>query len=143
MKRHQSKSPRIEESDTEESDSEDSKEYIVTINTQSRWWWFTIWFDDPQEAIDWKPSNKHKFKYAVYRAHASPTSGRPHVHCLIRYKSGMRYGTLKKRGYNNIKFIKSHKRKIRCRNYVLNDNHRNGSTKGVISNAVEIGTWNK
>ena len=138
MSKRPAKRQRRDESDTESEDESDRK---VTSETQSRWWWFTIHFDTPDEAIDWRIPDSPKVKYAIYRAHLSPTTGKPHVHCLVNYTSSIRWITLKNKGYTYIKFRKDKTKRARCRNYVLNPFHRNGSSKGVLAPVIETGIW--
>ena len=136
MKRKQSDS-------LEESSEEETPDYLIRVNTQSRWWWFTVNFKTQEEAINWNPPDMPRVKYALYRAHVSPKTGQPHVHCLANYETPVKYSTLKNMKYGWLFHCTLKEDRIIKRNYIINDYHRNRrrTPKGVISDPVEIGVF--
>ena len=53
----------------------------------SKWWWFVVMCETDAQALAWAPPATPQMNYACWRPHAAPTTGKPHVHCLINYKS--------------------------------------------------------
>ena len=53
----------------------------------SKWWWFVIMFETEAQALAWAPPATPQFNYACWRPHAAPSTGKPHVHCLMNFKS--------------------------------------------------------
>lgn len=106
---------------------------------QSRWWWFCVNLNTVEDAINWSLPDIPKFKYAIWRAHTSPSNGKPHIHCMANYSSPVRRATMKRRGYRNVKCCRTKKYQLNIIGYITEDNHKNGSPKNPIAKHVEIG----
>ena len=57
---------------------------------KSRWWWFTIQFKNQKRLLKWSPEKLGKIKYAAWRGHLSPTTAKPHIHCLVNFTTTVR-----------------------------------------------------
>lgn len=122
-----------------ETDAIDEQEGTLA-NKQSRWWWF-IKQCTLQEAGDFT-MDPDECAYAGWRVHAAPTTGQVHVHCLVNFKQPKRFGALQNRGYSNLKYVVGKTHINNCRNYLVTNEHQDGSPKGVLSPEIEeIGVW--
>lgn len=107
----------------------------------SRWWWFIVQCDSEADAVEWRLPKNPIHTYAIYRAHAAPTTGKPHVHCLVNYKTSQKFVPLQKKGYSNLKFCSTRTYQQHNRNYVIEDNHKDGTSKNPLAPYVEEGEW--
>jgi len=108
---------------------------------QARWWWFTIQLDSEAAAIAWVPQESPQLVYVCWRAHAAPTTEKPHVHVLAHYKNGQKFGTLQNKGYSNLKFCTTDQQRINRRQYCITDVHKDGSPKNPLAPFQEKGEW--
>lgn len=109
---------------------------------KSRNWWCMLWPKTEEEALAWKPADKPKHKYVCWRVHRCPTTKRIHIHILFQFTTVVRFETLEKKGFNNIKWVEGQDRLERKRNYCIEEVHRKDNTpKGVISDFMEVGEW--
>lgn len=110
-------------------------------NKQARWWWVMKWFDTRALALAWEPPQKPKIKYCCWRVHECPTTQKIHAHILFNFTSGVRFSTLEKKDYHNIKWVKQEDL-AKKRGYCISDYHKkDGTPKGVISAFMEVGEW--
>lgn len=126
---------------TSSHDGSDEEPEQVHPNKQSKWWWFTIQCDTNEEALEWLPPPKPLVVYCCWRAHAAPTTGKPHVHVLVHYRSGVRYSTMANKGYHNMRFLQTDNYKSQCRRYCVDDLHKDGTPKNPIGPFLEQGEW--
>lgn len=99
------------------------------------------WFDSDDEAAAWEPAQKPKINYCCWRVHRCPTTQRIHAHILFNFGGSVRFTTLEKKGFNNIKWVKPEDC-AKKRGYCIDDNHKkDGSPKGVLLPFREIGQW--
>lgn len=120
---------------------EDEGDATKDTTKQSTWWWFTVQCETEDEAKMWRISETPKVKYVCWRAHAAPTTGKPHVHVLVNYVRQVRYGTLKNNQYRNIRYLTTQISKERCRDYCIEDIHKDGTAKNPIDEFREEGNW--
>ena len=99
---------------------------------KSSWWWFVLQFDTEEEAIAWKPAEKRKLTYACWRPHKAPTTGQPHVHTLLHYKSAVRFSSIIKLKGCKVKYCTNDGQKINYRQYCINDTKPDGRSKNPI-----------
>lgn len=112
-----------------------------TTGKQSSWWWFTIQCETDAQALAWELPQTPKYKYAIWRAHAAPTTGKPHVHVLVQYTVKQRFSTMQNKGYKNLKYCPTRQYQENNRNYVITDIHKDKSPKNPLGPYVEKGTW--
>jgi len=130
-----------EQQQIEATEGDHSGKGVDLGNKQSKWWWYIIQFDTEGEAIAWKPPPTPKTKYIGWRAHAAPTTGKPHVHVLGYYSSAVRFKSLAAKKYCHMRFLETTRDKIHCRNYLLTDVHKDGSPKNPLAPINEEGEW--
>lgn len=131
----------LDQIESVEGDHTESYKYDSRKEKSSKWWWYIIFFDSDQEAIDWNPPTVPKIKYMGWRAHAAPTTGKPHVHVLAYYCSVVRYKNLVNKKYCHVRWLDGTVEKVRCRNYLRTDVHKDGSPKNPIGPHMEVGLW--
>lgn len=115
---------------------------------RSRWWFFTVQFKSKKDAKKWSPEKIGSVKYAAYRSHLAPTTGKPHVHCLVNFSTPVRDTTLAKtKGVDGrcLQFFENKSRNGRgseihkyfCFQYVKND--RPDDDENILDELKEIG----
>lgn len=124
-----------------DSDVGELEEQATNNRKQYRWWWVTVQLDTEEEATSWTPPAKPRADYCCWRPHKAPTTGKPHVHYLVYYHSASRFETLQKKGFSNIRYLLTAAQKRNARKYCQDDNHRDGTVKGVLAPFREEGSW--
>lgn len=109
----------------------------------SRWWWCILQFSGILHMAAWYLPTTPKVEYAAWRYHAAPTTKQLHLHLLINFKNCVKFTQMQAMGYLNCKWLTSAQHKQNCRTYLEDDLHADGSSKGVMSPAMEeYGEWN-
>ncbi len=118
---------------------------VTDAKKKSKWWWFIVQCDTDEEALAWNPPAVPAIAYACWRPHAAPTTGKPHVHCLVNYKTAQAFKYMQKKGYSNLKFCGNNKKyQVSCREYCISDTkNKKGKeiNKGPLGPFKEQGDW--
>lgn len=106
---------------------------------KSRVWWATKQCEDEEEAKGWRPPEVPRTTYCCWRAHAAPSTGKPHVHVVLYFEHPQHFNTVKKMGLSNIRFLLTKAQKSNARAYCMEDKHKDGTTKNPIDEFREDG----